>query len=245
MEEQGQGLFKYGRRAIETIRYDGPRPMLSRALKFALLPLGTLSMSHFCRMDLTRPLEKVKAKIPVEVGQATEADMEELSTRYQTDYEPGFTLTTVQEIIKRNFSENAKCFVARIDRRIVHSNWVYFEPREANGCMFRPAKAEAMCNNGATAREWRGRGIHAEINNEMLLFLKRSGYMKAYTCVSTDNISSQKGLVRVGWDFFGVFLCFSPHRSGKQWGWVVRGPLDPFVPVGKPGARLLPRLYTS
>ena len=54
-------------------------------------------------------------------------------------------------------------------------------------------------------------------------------FRTAYTLVNTDNISSKKALQRLGWNFYGTLLYFSPHQSDKVLRWQVRGPLDPFV----------------
>lgn len=221
----------YRERMVETIRYQGLWTALSRLIKLAVSPWGVLRMVSFCRMDLTTPLAEVKAKVPIEIDEATPADIEQLTELFEMSYEyRQCSRQEIQTLIRSRWRRGSKCFVARIGNRIVHYNWAYFNREAATGWRIELGEREALCNDALTVEEWRGKGIHAAINNYMLRFLKESGFETAYTEVLSDNISSQKALHRVGWHFFGVFLFFYRYNSDKVRGWVIRGPLAPFVP---------------
>lgn len=220
----------YLRRGVDTVRYEGLHILLWRLLKLGLSPLGDLGMVSFCRKDLTQPLGETRAKVHLIISQASEADIDQLATLVAKRYGPAwkrklFTTRGIQETIRERFQQGAKCFVGRIGTEIVHYNWIFF-PREESSHL---SDREPLCDDAFTVEEWRGKGIHGAVNNQMLLFLQQSGFRTAYTLVETDNISSQKALQRLGWDFYGTLLHFNPHRSDKVLRWEVRGPLDPFV----------------
>jgi len=223
------------RRGIDTIRYEGLHILLWRMLKLGLSPLGELGIVSFCRKDLTQPLGETRAKVHLIVSQATQADIDQLAILVAKRYSPEwnrklFATKGIQETIRDRFQQGAKCFVGRIGTEIAHYNWIFFHSRELwRGHSVHLSDGEALCDDGFTVREWRGKGIHGAVNNHMLLFLQQSGFRTAYTYVYTDYNSSQKALRRLGWDFYGTLLYFSPHQSDKVLRWQVRGPLDPFV----------------
>lgn len=226
----------YLRWGIDTIRYEGLHILLWRMLILGLSPLGTLAIDSFCRKDLTRPLGEMQAKVDLIVSQATEAHIDELATLVAKRYGPKyvrewFKTRSIQETIGDRFQQGAKCFVGRIGTEIVHYNWVLFHSEEWPRAphFIHLSDREALCDDAFTVEEWRGKGIHGAVHNHMLLFLQQSGFRTAYTRVHTDNISSKKALQRLGWDFYGTLLYFSPHQSDKVLRWQVGGPLDPFV----------------
>lgn len=225
----------YFRRGVDTIRYEGLYIMLWRLLKLGLSPLGELAMVSFCRKDLTQPLGETRAKLHLIVSQAIEADIDQLATLVAKRYSPEwkrklFTTRGIQDTIRDRFQQGAKCFVGRVGTEIVHYNWIFFHSKKSwLGHSVHLGDGEALCDDAFTVEEWRGKGIHGAVNNHMLLFLQQSGFRTAYTRVNTDSISSKKALQRLGWNFYGTLLCFSPRQSDKVLTWQVRGPLDPFV----------------
>lgn len=222
----------YFRKGVDTIRYEGLHILLWRLLKLGLSPLGELGMVSFCRKDLTQPLGEMRVKVHLIVNQATEADIDQLNTLVAKRYGPEqkrklFKTQGIQETIRDRFQQGAKCFVGRMGTEIVHYNWIFFHRNELS-----LGDGEAFFNDAFTVEEWRGKGVHGAVNNHMLSFLQQSGFRTAYTRVATDNISSKKALQRLGWNFYGTLLYFSPHRSDKVLRWQVRGLLDPVVPKG-------------
>lgn len=224
----------YLRWGIDTIRYEGLHILLWRMLKLGLSPLGELGIVSFCRKDLTQPLGETQAKVDLIVSQATEADTDQLATLAAKRWSPKqkrklFKTKSVQETIHDRFQQGAKCFVGKIGTEMVAYNWIFFHRKEYGHYFIHLSDREALCDDAFTVEEWRGKAIHGAVHNQMLLFLQQSGFRTAYTLVHTDNISVKKALQRLGWNFYGTLLYFSPHQSDEVLTWVVRGPLDPFV----------------
>jgi len=224
----------YYKRTMDTLRYEGIHILLWRTFKICLSPLGELGMVTLCRKDLTRPLREIRAKVEVTFGQATESDIEELTTLVVRRYGPkAYKKRDMfrDELLER-FANGNKCFVAKIGTEIVHYNWIFFQSGEY---MLLPRRFtvlkddEALCMDGVTVEAWRGKSIHTAVNTQMLLFLKKSGYRRAYTIVKTDYKSSKKTLYRVGWEISGTMLYFMPRGAEEAWIWRIRGTLVPFV----------------
>jgi hypothetical protein len=226
----------YFREGVNTIRYEG-LPILSwRMLRWGLLPFGELRAITYCRMDLTQPLGEIQANADLIISQATEADIDQLVALIEIRWSPKrklelFKAKSIKETISEQLKQGAKCFIGKIGTEMVHYNWIFFNRKEYDHYYIKLHDDEALCNDGFTVQEWRGKSIHGAVNNHMLLFLQQAGFHTAYTCVNIDNISSKKGLYRVGWDLYGTLLYFSINNSNKVLMWQLHPPLDPFVPV--------------
>jgi hypothetical protein len=236
----------YFRWGVDTIRYEGLHILLWRMLKLGVSPFGRLDMDSFCRKDLTQPLGEIPAKVDLTIGQATEADIDQLAALVAKRYGPKqkremFKTCSIQETIRERFQQGAKCFVGKIGTEMVAYNWIFFHRSEwPHGYLVISISLnddEALCEDAFTAEEWRGKRIHGAIHNQMLLYLQRSGIRRAYTLVGTDNVSSSKALHRLGWEFYGIALTFISHRTHRVRVWRVRGTPEPFVTdeVREPG----------
>jgi hypothetical protein len=224
----------YYRRTIDALRYEGLLILTWRFLKWCLSPLGYLDLMTFFRRDLTQPLGKIQAKVEFTVGQAVESDIEQLAAMVARRYGPGLDRLWpyrqgVQDTILERFRSGCKCFVARNGAELLHYNWIF--PRWEKAVMgnYRSSLRddEALCNDGFTEEAWRGKGVHAVVNNQMCRYLQQAGYRCVYTSASTDNKSSQKALHRLGWEFYGIMLYFIPRGSQKTWWRRIKGNLDP------------------
>ncbi len=227
----------YYQRVRDTLRYEGFSFLFWRALKICISPFGLLGMVTFCQKDLSRPIKELQAKVEITIRQANESDIEELSGHVAMRYGPTKNLEWykkkgIRETILQRFRRGSKCFVAKIGTDIVHYNWIFFNQEESvpgTGRLIFLKEDEAFCNDAFTPDAWRGKGIHLAVNNQMLLFLQRSGFRRAYTVVGAHNKSSQKALHRIGWEFYGTMFYFIPSKREKAWTWRIHGTLDPFV----------------
>lgn len=230
---QVRWLFDYG---VNTIRYEGLHILCWRALRWGLSSIGDLRAITLCRKDLTQPLGEIQAKVDLIIDQATEADIDQLvaltEMRWSKEQkQKRFKSKSVQETISEQLKQGAKCFIGKIGTEIVHYNWIFFNKKDLEHYFIQLQDREAFCDDAFTPPKWRGKAIHGAINNRMLLFLQQSGFHTAYTCVSTENISSKKALRQVGWDCYGALVYFSIKNSNKVLMWQIHAPLDPFVPV--------------
>lgn len=227
----------YLRLAVDTVRYEGLHILLWRMVQFLFSPIGHLGVLSFCRMDLGQPLPEIPARVPVEIDQATEADIDQLAMMVSSRYGPSqrqelFSERTIEETIVDRFQHGAICFVARVRGEIAHYNWIFFHKYvwdPGGPCRISMGNHEALCDDGFTPEEWRGRGIHGAVNCAMLKFLQDSGFATAYTLVNSANLSSKKALDKVGWDFFANLLYLSLRDARRPFAIELRGPIAPFM----------------
>jgi hypothetical protein len=222
---------------IETLRYEGPYYIFLRLLPIGFSPFGSLGLLKFYQRDLTGPLRRVQPKVEIEICQAGECDIDELSRLVRIHYAHSTDLEFyaklgIRDTILQRFQRGARCFVAKIGGEIVHYNWIFFRLEEIDpglGRFLRLEDDEALCNDGFTAEPWRGKSIHPAVNNGMLLFLQQIGYRRAFTVAGMQNKRSEKGLYRIGWDYCGSMIYFTPR--GKERGWIIHvsGAVDRFM----------------
>ena len=233
----------YWKRVSDTLRYEGFHILLWRTLTWCLSPAGLLDMMTFYRKDLSQPLEEKQAKGDFTVIQAAESDIEKLTAMVARRYGPNmarlwpYKNQSTRDILQQRFHQGCKCFVAKTDPEFIHYNWIFFHWEEAvmGTVRSRLQTDEAICNDGFTEEAWRGRGVHAVVNNRMLRYLQEAGYRWALTSAGTDNKSSQKALRRLGWEIYGIMLYFIPRGAEKGWIWRIKGTLDPSVKKPIPG----------
>ena len=224
----------YYKRSMETLRYEGFQVLLWRLLKMCLSPIGDLGIETLCHKDLTQPLGEIRAKVGVTFSQATESDIEVLTTLAVRRFGPKASKKrdALHEMLLQRFRDGNKCFVGKIGTEIVNYNWIFFNPVIAQyktGYCIHLKNDEAHCDDAYTSEPWRGKGIHTAGQNQMLLFLQQAGYRRASTFVPTDGKSSKKTHHRLGWEFTGTMLYFIPRGAKKAWIWRVNGTLAHFV----------------
>jgi hypothetical protein len=225
-------LQRYHTKIIETYRYEGARFLVWRIVNWCLAPLGSPYVVWLCKKDLREPLEEFEAKIPVEVVQATVADLETIAAmvaRLQGTTSAGsgwYRQRGIRGTIIERFQRGDRCFLGKVGQEVVHFSWIFFDRAEPISVakQYSYLKAgEAMCNDGFTEEAWRGKSVSRIVNREMLRFLKTSGYRTALTSVGANNWISQKALRRIGWEFSTLIVCIIPRGSSKEWTWQFDG----------------------
>jgi RimJ/RimL family protein N-acetyltransferase len=202
-----------------------------RTLVRCVSPLGLLELVILYEMDLTRPIERIEAKVEATLAQATPSDVKELAVVMAKAATTGPDhISSTTERITRRFQRGEICYLAKIGPHIVHYNWISFRSKESLAGRFIVLSEDAAyCGDAYTDEAWRGQAIHTEVNSTMLRFLRTKGFRWAYTWARADNRSSRKTLERVGWKRSGVMMAFTPRRTGQAHIWRISGRLDPFI----------------
>lgn len=232
-KDQLRWLLNYG---LNSIRYEGLPILCWRMLRWVISIFGDLRAISFCRKDLTLPLEEFKAHPDLTICQATDADIDQLVALFEKRWsgkqkEKLFKTRSIKDTITEQFNQGSICFLGKIETESVHYNWIFFDRKDYEHYYVQLRDDEALCDDAYTVDQWRGKGIHASVNNHMLHFLQQAGYRTAYTVVLSDNKSSKKALQRLGWNFYGSLIYFCSYVSKKVRMWQIHPPLDPFIPA--------------
>ncbi|HET7380443.1 MAG TPA: hypothetical protein VFJ24_10415, partial [Gaiellales bacterium] len=227
------------RDAAVVLRYQGSGVLCWRILVNCLKPLGQLRHLTFCEMDLSQTVRDVRARIDIQIGPATEDDIDDLVAMSAPEDVPVVEherLRLMAHMLK-SFRRGSRCIVARVGKEMVHSNWIHFP--QCGPITITPGRYlnlgadEAYMTDGFTPRRWRGYGIHPAVNAYMLAYLQRSGFRRSYTHLRSDNLSSWRGLARVGWPVAGSVLVFT-LRGGFTFIWRSSGAIDHWLRTETP-----------
>lgn len=230
-------LYWYYKKTVDTLHYEGVHILLWRMLKLCLSPMGYLDMMTFYKKQLEEPIAEKRARVDLNVIQATEKDIDQIAAMVARRYGPTmarlwpYKNKTAHDIIQKRFQQGCKCFVAKTQAEFIHYNWIFFYWEEGVMGTFRSClKAdEAICNDAFTEEAWRGKGVHDAVHNHMLRHLQQEGYQCVYTSAGSDNRSSQKAVHRHNWTFYGKILYFVPRGTEKGWVWRIKGSVAPAV----------------
>jgi L-amino acid N-acyltransferase YncA len=188
-------------------------------LERALRKFGYYTRLIFYKKDLCQPLTPVRARIPIEVAQATEFDLSEMM-----DVRPDQSDTQFLARLR----SGARCFLAKVDGKIIGHNWITSTELDDGLLRFYPNPGDVYCLDAYVEDQFRGNLIHGELLYRMLQDAQLSGSKAAYSCVDSSNLDSRKLHLRSGWREIGTQLIFFPWATAGT----VLGPPDSPLRLG-------------
>lgn len=238
-------LRGYWRTAIADLRYQALYVLCWRTLVKLLSPLVKIDLQILYEYDLTKPVVVQQARIDCGIGPATPADIEdildmqmqllppELVAQLSDEEELQYALmcrarANAHDTYVRAMQAGERCFVARVDGRIAHSNWIRFHD---NGWMEgRPVDllpGEIYSTDGFTAEAWRGKRLHEAVATFQLRFAQLQGCHHAYTITDLTKAGSRRGVLRIGWRRRGRIVYVTPRLLRRTWLFCLSGDLEP------------------
>jgi len=231
--------------AVDELRYQGLEVFLWHIFVKLCSPLLKLDLQILFEMDLTGPVEQHAAQIECEIEQATEADLDEmldlqmklpsretveqLSDDEELQYvQAAFARDQARRSFQQAMRAGEYCFVARVDGRIAHSNWIRFHdchPVDGRSVDLKPG--EVYTTDAFTGRPWRGKKLHDAVLSHMLRFAQSRGSHHAYTITDLFKAGSRRGVRRVGWQQRGSLLYITPRGLGRTWLFKIGGDVEP------------------
>lgn len=181
--------------------YENSRRQIGRAIRRIANMFGNFELSVVYAMDLKSPLREYKARVPFDLSQATLEDVDEL-----VDLNPYHN----RGVIMGRMRAGAKCFVARVDGKIIGYNWIAFRAVRDDDFIVKLKDDDVYCLDALVASAYRGNGIHTELLFAMLAYAQQSGFSHAYTRVSAMHRDSWKTHLRLGWNEIGTIYFFRP-----------------------------------
>jgi hypothetical protein len=188
----------------------------------ALRKFGYYTRLIFYQKDLRHPLPPVRARIPIEITQATELDVGAMM-----ELRPDQADT----LFFSRLRSGARCFLAKVDGKIIGHNWITSTELDDGLLVFLPNPGDVYCFDAYVEDKFRGNLIHGELLYRMLREAQLSGSKMAYTSVDSSNVDSRKLHLRSGWKEIGTQLVFFPWETE---GAVLGPPGSPLRLGGRP-----------
>jgi GNAT superfamily N-acetyltransferase len=123
-------------------------------------------------------------------------------------------------VVLQRFARGCHCYAGRIEGKLATYGWVTFDEEDIGelGLKFRLKAGEAYIWDCATPPAYRGLRLYPALLARILGELHRQGLQRAWIGADTDNLASQSGMVRVG--FQPVIDVFITRVSTMPQFWV-------------------------
>ena len=207
-------------RAEGILRHQGLGSFFGRVLRRTLRPVVRIDRLLFFITDLTAPLPRIQARIPVEIRTATPEDFETFVATFER------MGVERDELLERR-DRGDVAFLALVDGRLVHSQWITFERPWVSEIGVRLALGpREVCGYGAaTLSEWRGHAIHPAVSLAIREYERARGYVRHINWVWRSNFEGARGTEKLG----------TPART--VWSvWVLGLPRPLAIGVGRTGS---------
>jgi hypothetical protein len=108
-------------------------------------------------------------------------------------------LDDVEPVLQR-FERGCQCYIARSEKRLINYGWITFDEEHIGslGLKVRLLNGEAYIWDCATLALYRGQRLYPASLSHMLRELRAAGYWRAWIGMDADNLPSQAGVVRAG-----------------------------------------------
>jgi GNAT superfamily N-acetyltransferase len=125
-----------------------------------------------------------------------------------------------------------RCFVARLEGRIVSAQWAAFTrvPNEYLGDDLALASHEACSYDSFTAPEARARGLGQALRTTMILWLHEAGYRRLLAMVLPENLPAVRLVEKLGYERIGTMHSLRLGRMSRKWFRMASGRRPPGLP---------------
>jgi hypothetical protein len=185
------------------------RAQIGRAARRALRPIGWLDYSVVYRLDLRQPLTPFKARIPIDVVIASDAELDEIQPITGSPFH-------ASALLQQRANTGSKCLLAKQDGKIVGFNWTTFGVVYDEFYRITLDPQDAYCMDAHTIEPYRGNAIHTELLYRCLDYAKSQNAQHAYTRVSAMNVASWKSHLRLGWVEVGRTYLLWPDTPNSR-----------------------------
>ena len=231
--------------ALADLRYQGVEVLLWRVMVKAFSPLLRLDLQILFDFDLQQALATRSPKVALVITRADESDIDEILDQQM----PRLTVDEIRtfndtqdlqyaqmlrargnafDVYRRSMRVGERCYVARVDGAIVHSNWIRFHDNgQIEGRPVELQPGEVYTTDAYTVEGWRGKGIHEAVLMHMLQIAKQMDCRRAYTITDLTKAGSRRGVQRVGWSYRGSILYVSPRGLKRTWLIRLGGDIEP------------------
>ncbi len=221
-----------------SLRHDGPAITLWKLLVRLCRPVGEVAVEILLAKDLSADIPPHTARVPIVIRRLDERDVPwiaaEMARADARDRDMIGLAHASEASLRAHFSERLrrgdKGFIALCDGMLAHVNWTCLDWAEALPGMPIVLDPGEVCTTDAfTLPAWRGKGIHEAVLSEMLRSAARAGNRRAFTLVDLENARSRRGVLRTGWQTYGVAFYIKPRGCDRILLFRLHGRLDPIL----------------
>ncbi len=118
--------------------------------------------------------------------------------------------------VRRRFATRRRCYAAMVEGNLAAYGWVTFDEERIGemGVHIHLVPGEAYIWDCATAPSYRRRGLYSALLAHIVDELRREGLCRVWIGADGDNLPSQKGLARVG--FQPVIDLIAARRAANR-----------------------------
>ncbi len=176
------------------LRWEGWGGVITRAVKKALRPVIQVDRWFFFEADLTAPLPRLTARVPLEVRLANPEDWERFADEFHT-------VQVDREEARRRFERGDMAILGLSSGHLAHVQWVAFSSPiwlEDLGISLSLNTGEAYDYDVVTLPAWRGQGIQFAVLPFVTAYMRARGCDRFVYYVAADNVQSLKVPARLG-----------------------------------------------
>ncbi|HEX7735762.1 MAG TPA: GNAT family N-acetyltransferase [Ktedonobacteraceae bacterium] len=174
---------------------------------------GEQLMGLFWMLRLDRELAAVEPGLAATFQRAGLEESAELAVAMGLD--------DTEPVVER-FDRGCQCYIARNAVQLVSYGWITFDEEDIGslGLKVRLQPGEAYIWDCATLEAYRGQHLYPALLSVMLRDLRAAGYWRVWIGMDADNLASQAGVERAGFQPI-VALLQANHATSP--GFLVRG----------------------
>jgi GNAT superfamily N-acetyltransferase len=236
-------------RLRNSLRHDGPAITLWKLLVRLCRPVGEVAVEILLAKDLSADIPPRTARVPIEIRRLAKRDVAwiaaEMARADARDRNMIGLANSSEANLVAHFSERLgrgdSGFIALCDGILAHINWTCLDWGEAlPGMPIVLEPGEVYTTDAFTLPAWRGKGIHEAVLSEMLRSAARAGNRRAFTLVDLENARSRRGVLRTGWQTYGVAFYIKLRGSERILLFRLHGRLDPILRRARDKPKALP-----
>ncbi|HEY7358958.1 MAG TPA: GNAT family N-acetyltransferase [Ktedonobacterales bacterium] len=179
---------------------------MASASEIAPQPSGTFWMLH------------LEGPLPGEVKPRLSAQFARVDAEAAPALAQAMGLAEAAPVLER-FARQCRCYGAWVDGTLAAYGWVTFDEEQIGelGLRVRLPPGEAYIWNCATLPAYRGQHLYPALLTYISRELRREGFQRILIGADSDNLPSQKGMARAGFQPVADILLAPTRTKGQMW----------------------------
>jgi GNAT superfamily N-acetyltransferase len=216
IESPASSLQSHWHRLAEVYRYEGAHRILVRTVKKVCKPIVEVNRFSFNERNLTITHAPVKARVPLEIRLLRIEEAEDFAEVFNQSVDR----------IRQRLAEEDQCMLGIVDKQMVHFQWfsvsskLHHVPVAESGLAIVIKPGDVYISSAYTLRNWRGKGIAAEVAAVKHQYLRSLGCTRKFSYHRVENIMSPRAFTKNGRERSATRTVWVISLFGSRWRWV-------------------------